>query len=134
MTDKDASTDSEAPTVDIHYLKTSGFREVACDGALGGPTPHGKLWLAFYTERFPLPRVMRQKLMPSDSSDDGMTLDAAGPATVEVRSSLIDPGAVSSSSVLLAEQALRRQFGSTDPERIKVNVESLALDLSKILD
>jgi hypothetical protein len=46
--------DAEATTVDINYLKSISFREVACDGVLGGPTPHGKLWLAFYTERLPL--------------------------------------------------------------------------------
>lgn len=51
-----------------------------------------------------------------------------------VRSSVLEPCAVTQGSVRLAEQALLRQSGSDDPERVKVNINSLALDLSKILD
>ena len=90
MTEKESSTtpEEDASFIDIHYMKTSGFREVPCDGALGGSTPHGKLWLAFYNERFPLPRVMRQKLKMSNDSNE--TLDVSSPATVvESRRGLI---------------------------------------------
>jgi hypothetical protein len=52
----------------------------------------------------------------------------------QVRSSILDPGAVKVDSVRLAEQALLRQAGATEPERVKVSIDSLALDLSKILD
>lgn len=52
--------------VDINYIKSESYREVACDGILGGPTPNGKLWLGFYTERFPLPRVMRHVVRSLD--------------------------------------------------------------------
>lgn len=89
MTEKESSAtpSDDASFIDIHYLKTTDFREVACDGALGGPTPHGKLWLAFYSERFPLPRVMRQKV---NTSAQGVRLDNETPATVvEARHGLI---------------------------------------------
>jgi hypothetical protein len=49
-------------TIDVNYIKSNGFREAACDGVLGGPTPRGALWLAFFTERLPLPRVMRHQI------------------------------------------------------------------------
>lgn len=52
----------EPTTIDLNYLKSADFREIACDGMLGGPTPQGKLWLAFYTERFPLPRRVRHEI------------------------------------------------------------------------
>jgi hypothetical protein len=55
-------TDERPNTVDINYIKSSRFIEISCDGAIGGPTPKGKLWLAFYTERLPLPRVVRHEL------------------------------------------------------------------------
>ena len=83
MTEKESSTtplEDEASFIDIHYMKTSDFREIACDGALGGPTPHGKLWLAFYSERYPLPRVMRQKLAPStERTEEAISIYRARP-------------------------------------------------------
>jgi hypothetical protein len=70
-------------TVDINYLKSVAYREVACDGAIGSLTPKGKLWLAFYTERLPLPRIVRHELISStepqelriDPDKPGVTID-----------------------------------------------------------
>lgn len=71
----------------INYLKSSDFREVACDGVLGGPTPTGNLWLAFYTERFPLPRIVRHKLK---SIEGAYAIDDEVPAEpVESREGII---------------------------------------------
>src|ERR1700679_3910013 len=63
MPDKDPP-----PTVDINYIKSSGYREVTCDGTVGSPTPTGKLWLAFYTERLPLPRIVRHEMILSEET------------------------------------------------------------------
>jgi hypothetical protein len=73
--------DGEPPAIDIHYQKTPDFREVACDGALGGPTPEGKVWLAFYAERFPLPRIVRQDLVANTDAQT-FALDKSKPAEV----------------------------------------------------
>ena len=83
MIEKESSTtaEGEAPTVDIHYIKPTAFREAACDGVIGGPTPNGKIWLAFYSERFPLPRIMRQTLVKQDG-EASLRFDASVPATV----------------------------------------------------
>lgn len=64
-TDETAPADAEH-TVDIHFIKPTAFREVLCDGVIGGPTPDGKLWLAFYSERLPIPRIIRQPLKASE--------------------------------------------------------------------
>lgn len=69
---------SAAPSLTVNYLKSTDFREVACDGALGGPTPNGSLWLAFYTERFPLPRLVRHKLKHT-AKEGVFTIDAETP-------------------------------------------------------
>ena len=61
-----ASEDRE--TLDINYLKSPHFREVTSDGIVGGPTPMGKIWLAFFTERFALPRIVRHELEVIDLS------------------------------------------------------------------
>jgi hypothetical protein len=77
--------DSQAqgvPTnITIHYDKVASYREVACDGALGGPTPQQKLWLAFYTERFPLPRIVEQSLQKAPLPDT-FQIDETIPANV----------------------------------------------------
>ena len=46
----------------INYIKSQNFREVGCDGVVGGTTPRGKLWCAFFTERFALPKVVKYPL------------------------------------------------------------------------
>ena len=71
-------SDAEPATVDINYLKATDFREIACDGALGGPTPQGKLWVAFYTERYPLPRIVRHQIITKH--EDRFELEPDGKA------------------------------------------------------
>lgn len=66
--------------VDINYAQSGGFREVACDGVMGGPTPNGKVWLGFYTERFPLPRVTRHSL----------TRTASGASVIESPANVVE--------------------------------------------
>jgi len=78
--ERTSTNEGDQATVDIHYIKTPDFREVACDGALGGPTPRGKLWLAFYNERFPLPRVVQHQLTPAPAGD--LTIDESKPGVV----------------------------------------------------
>jgi hypothetical protein len=84
MSDEDGE-----PTLDINYIKSPNFREVACDGLLGGPTPKGKLWLAFFTERLPLPRIVRHALAPANEPDE-LVLDQSKPGTlIDGRTGLI---------------------------------------------
>jgi hypothetical protein len=85
-----ADAESAAPSsLTINYLKSFEFREIACDGAVGGPTPQGKLWLAFYTERFPLPRIVRHKLKRAET-EGTMMFDTDAPAEpVEAREGII---------------------------------------------
>jgi hypothetical protein len=52
----------------------------------------------------------------------------------KVRSTILESAAVKSESILLAEQALLRQSGAAERDRLSVSIDSLALDLSKILD
>jgi hypothetical protein len=69
--------------IDVNYLKPHYFRESACDGILGGPTPQGKLWIGFYTERLPLPRIIRHKIVETekgqfriDGHDQGLPIES----------------------------------------------------------
>lgn len=81
-------TDEPPSTVDIHYIKSNDFREIACDGALGGPTPRGKIWLAFYTERLPLPKIVRHGLVANERGDLSVATDQPG-TVVDGRAGII---------------------------------------------
>jgi hypothetical protein len=41
--------------ITFNYLKSNRFRVISADGAIGDETPNGKIFMAFYTERHPLP-------------------------------------------------------------------------------
>ena len=42
----------------FHYIKSPDYRETACHGAIGGVTPQNKIWMALFSERGPIPRVV----------------------------------------------------------------------------
>lgn len=77
------------PTVDVHYLKSGNYREAACDGAVGGRTPSDKIWVGFYSERLPLPRVVRHQLKPvGDAGEFQMDLEKP-PIPLEGRAGIV---------------------------------------------
>ena len=42
----------------IEYQKSHSFRVIHSDGAYGGTSPRLQLFIAFCSERFPLPKVL----------------------------------------------------------------------------
>lgn len=42
----------------IEYQKSHAFRVIHADGAYGGTSPRLQLFVAFYNERFPIPKVL----------------------------------------------------------------------------
>lgn len=42
--------------ITIHYIKANSFRVVHADGAHGGITPRGKIQVAFFNDRSPIPQ------------------------------------------------------------------------------
>jgi hypothetical protein len=58
---------SETPDpskVRIEYIKSTAFRVTHVDGAIGGMSPRLDLFVTFYTERFPIPKVLVYKATP----------------------------------------------------------------------
>jgi hypothetical protein len=49
-------------TVKFEYLKSNLFRIIHVDGAYGGVTPRLGLFVSFYSERPPIPRVLVHQL------------------------------------------------------------------------
>jgi hypothetical protein len=72
-------------------------------------------------------------LMPEASDDISSVFDAKENLR-KVRSSVLEPTTVHADSIRLAEQSLLRQAGAGDQERMRMSIEAVALDLSKILD
>jgi hypothetical protein len=83
----DNPIDDAENKIKINYVKTCDFREVACDGVLGGPTPQGKIWLSFYTERFPIPKVVEHSLVRGEG--EGEFSIGGNPVVIESREGVI---------------------------------------------
>ena len=60
----DSPAESAEKTIDIHYEKSNLFRVIPVEGAYGGLTPHGKILMSVYNERWPLPKVVTHEFHP----------------------------------------------------------------------
>jgi hypothetical protein len=49
---------TDKTTVEFHYIKSNEFRVVHVDGAMGGITPAGLIFVSLYSERPAIPQVM----------------------------------------------------------------------------
>jgi hypothetical protein len=77
--------------LEFHYIKSPDYREVACHGVIGNPTPNGKIWMAFFAERLPIPRVVRYP-MPSVSEGQSVQFNeatAGPPVSIESRQGIV---------------------------------------------
>lgn len=61
----------------FHYIKGSEYREIACHGVIGGPTPIGKLWISFYSERSPIPRMVEYVVPPPPAGTTSFQFEEA---------------------------------------------------------
>ena|SRR5258708_3293381 len=52
----------------IEYIKSNLFRVVHADGAFGGISPRLDLFITFYSERFPIPKVLTYEMTPSGAT------------------------------------------------------------------
>ncbi len=50
--------DEKSRTVKFHYIKSNFFRVVHADGAIGGITPAGNIFMSLYSERGAIPQIM----------------------------------------------------------------------------
>src|SRR6185369_2748469 len=63
MTDPASEPPSpEKQRVQVHYVKSNNFRVIACEGAIGSVSPHGKIFFTLYNERAAIPRSMTHTL------------------------------------------------------------------------
>jgi hypothetical protein len=54
--EKPSEAPAEKPQVDLHYIKSSHFRVIHVDGAVGGISPDGEgMRVGLFSERIPIP-------------------------------------------------------------------------------
>jgi hypothetical protein len=58
------------PKVRFDYIKSPQFRVVHVDGAYGGITPRGQLFISLYSERLPIPTAIVHQLNPNGQLGD----------------------------------------------------------------
>ncbi|MBP6821402.1 MAG: hypothetical protein KA368_07650 [Acidobacteria bacterium] len=64
MNSEATSTDtvsSESRAITFHHIKSNLFRVIHADGVWGGVTPNLNIQLAFYSERNPIPKSVKQE-------------------------------------------------------------------------
>lgn len=88
----DKAASPEPVKVQFHFIKGPSYREGACHGAVGGPTPQGKIWMALYSERFPLPRSIEYHISPPSEGTKTVQFDeknAGPPASIDSRQGVV---------------------------------------------
>jgi hypothetical protein len=56
---------SSSEKVRVEYVKSNLFRVSHVDGAFGGTSPRLELFISFYSERFPIPKVLTYEVSPA---------------------------------------------------------------------
>ena len=86
----DAKEDKpDTAKVQFHYIKGQTYREAACHGAIGGETTQGKIWMALYTERHPIPRTVEYEVAGKPGDTVEFNEQATKPSNIESRHGII---------------------------------------------
>ena len=82
---------TETVNLQFHYIKGPEYREAACHGAIGGRTPQGKIWMGFFSERMPIPRIVQYEIPapPKDAATFDFRENGETPSYVETRQGVI---------------------------------------------
>ena len=88
MTEQETAASSTA-RMQFHYIKSPDYREVACHGALGGPTPQRLIWMSLFSERTPIPRVVEYAVEGIPGQEVTFIESAVQPTHVETRAGII---------------------------------------------
>ena len=59
----------------IEYVKSNHFRVVRVDGAIGGTSPRLELFITFYNERFPIPKVLVYRQTPEGAPGEELSAE-----------------------------------------------------------
>jgi hypothetical protein len=86
----------------VHYLKAPHLQSIHVDGAIGGPTAQGLLFMALFAERPPIPQVAEHELI---AKGDNIYEMAPSPATSEGKDGIVRE--VNASFIMEAKTAIK---------------------------
>src|SRR5690349_10882143 len=91
MSDKAVEGGAQTVKLQFHYIKGPWYHEIAGHGVIGGPTPAGKIWMAIYSERAPLPRMVEYDVAPPEPGSTTIQFEehVAIPSNRETRNGVI---------------------------------------------
>jgi hypothetical protein len=69
MAKKSEKSKEKLQPVDVHFIKTANYRTYYFDGAFGGLTPKGAIYLDLYLERAATPQSMKMDLGTGSPSE-----------------------------------------------------------------
>ena len=110
----------------IEYKKSQAFRVIHADGAYGGTSPRLQLFIAFYSERFPIPTVLTyetsetgapvRELTAERESKEGLFREVEVGVTLDINAA---KGFLDWLTARVAELEKKREeiLGSTDPKQ-----------------
>jgi hypothetical protein len=104
-----------APTkLSFQFIKNSNFKIIHADGATGGIAPRGNVFIAFYSERQPIPEVVTHHL-----TSEGI-LGSEIPEERKVKSAIIRDVEVGIMMDIPVAEALHVWLGQVLAERKKL--------------
>ena len=103
--------------VSIHYLKSEQFRECHVDGAVGGQTPKGSVWIGLYSERLPIPLEAVHDLKPVDGAPNDLALGEMNEDATKTKTGIIRTLEVGLHLDLATARALYEWLGEVDAIR-----------------
>ena len=56
------SLSDRAGAIDFHFIKSPHFRVIHADGVWGGATPSRNIAISIFSERLPIPRVIKHQI------------------------------------------------------------------------
>jgi hypothetical protein len=73
----------------MHYIKSTHFRVIHVDGALGGRSPRGQLHISVFSERSPLPQVVTHRLNGDGTLGEILRVEGKQNVVREVEADLV---------------------------------------------
>ena len=106
--------------VQFHYIKGPNYHEVMCNGAIGGMTPQGLLWVGLYAERGSLPRVVEYDVDVEEGSTTVQFNERGSkPSRTEARPGIVRHVEVSAYMNMEAAERIHKWLGDRIAEQKK---------------
>ena len=99
---------SEPKTIEIHQIKTAGYSTYHADGAIGGMTPTGMVYLSFYLDRSAIPQKITYEVKADGSFGDVKEVEGKRGIIREVQCGIVMNLAVAEDMLTFMEKVVKQ--------------------------